>query len=401
MVCQECGKEIAENCQFCPACGKKVIRLSDTDNPESQEAYKESVLLDDKGTETAKLNKTAKRVNNRTKVVIGIIAVSAVVFIISASISFFLIKPTVKLDKYLNVTFEGYESAGKAEVSFDKDGFKKEYGSKIKASEYFLITCVDGDIDKPTGLSNGDTVKFAWQCNDEEALNKYGIRLNYSDREYTVEGLKAVGSFDPFEGVEVAFDGISSEGYAVLSGKSAAKEAENLTYDIDRKEGLSNGDTITVAVSLNHNDPVQFCIENYGKAPSQLYKEYTVRGLDDKMILNTEDYPDSGFSEDYSENSEFGLQEDIEEGIIFPNSSDSIIDEERIMGLSDEDLRYAINEIYARHGYIFKDKELLAHYRGFSWYEESIKPSDFSMDLFNSVERKNMDLLQKERENRR
>ena len=51
-----------------------------------------------------------------------------------------------------------------------------------------------------------------------------------------------------------------------------------------------------------------------------------------------------------------------EEGIIFPNSSEEIIDKGKIEELTDEELRYAINELYARNGYIFKDDELRAYY---------------------------------------
>ncbi len=89
-------------------------------------------------------------------------------------------------------------------------------------------------------------------------------------------------------------------------------------------------------------------------------------------------------------NSSFSEEEDAgrdkkkgEEGIIFPDSSEKIIDSDDIKDLSDEELRYAINEIYARNGYIFKDKELKKYYNKFDWYEEIVPSGEFSMDMFN------------------
>lgn len=60
-----------------------------------------------------------------------------------------------------------------------------------------------------------------------------------------------------------------------------------------------------------------------------------------------------------------------EDGQIFPDSSSQVIDTARIKALSDTDLKYAINEIYARHGYIFKSEDLKNYYKQFSWYHES------------------------------
>ena len=86
--------------------------------------------------------------------------------------------------------------------------------------------------------------------------------------------------------------------------------------------------------------------------------------------------------------------------MIFPNSSEVEIASEDIKKLSDEDLRYAVNEIYARHGYIFKDDQLRTYYEQYDWYKETIKPEDFSDSVFNDVEKRNVQALQKERDAR-
>ncbi len=88
------------------------------------------------------------------------------------------------------------------------------------------------------------------------------------------------------------------------------------------------------------------------------------------------------------------------DGVIFSNSSEELLNEENVKTLSDDDLRYAINELYARHGYIFNDDELKEYYGKFDWYKQDIKTDDFSMDLFNDIEKVNVEMLQKERDSR-
>ncbi len=88
------------------------------------------------------------------------------------------------------------------------------------------------------------------------------------------------------------------------------------------------------------------------------------------------------------------------EGFIFPNSDTQILDTAAIAALSDADLRCAINEIYARHGYLFADEELLAYFRQFSWYQGTVSGESFDDSVFNETERENLRLLTGERDRR-
>jgi hypothetical protein len=56
-------------------------------------------------------------------------------------------------------------------------------------------------------------------------------------------------------------------------------------------------------------------------------------------------------------------------------------------------LYLAKNEIYARHGYIFKNKDLMNYFKGQIWYEPSIIPEDFDDSIFNKNEQANLKLL--------
>ena len=66
------------------------------------------------------------------------------------------------------------------------------------------------------------------------------------------------------------------------------------------------------------------------------------------------------------------------------------ITEEMLFGLFVEDLRVLRNEIYARHGRIFKDKELQKYFEAQSWY----KPNpDFKDEMLSELEFKNLTMI--------
>lgn len=56
-------------------------------------------------------------------------------------------------------------------------------------------------------------------------------------------------------------------------------------------------------------------------------------------------------------------------------------------------IHLAKNEIYARHGYIFKDEDLNNYFNGQLWYNPSIKSEDFDEFVFNEFEKANLKLL--------
>lgn len=61
-------------------------------------------------------------------------------------------------------------------------------------------------------------------------------------------------------------------------------------------------------------------------------------------------------------------------------------------------LRYAVNEIYARHGYVFKTKYINNQFKQFSWYypDASVNQRGIESRL-SDVEKANLTLLTRER----
>lgn len=86
---------------------------------------------------------------------------------------------------------------------------------------------------------------------------------------------------------------------------------------------------------------------------------------------------------------------------VFPHSSTQLLNSWEVEALSNTDLTYAINEIYARHGYIFKSEELRLYFEQFDWYHGTIPADAFSYEMLNSIEQQNLDLMASERDRRK
>lgn len=82
---------------------------------------------------------------------------------------------------------------------------------------------------------------------------------------------------------------------------------------------------------------------------------------------------------------------------ILPYSSSNLLSYSDISGMSLQELNYARNEIYARHGRKFVSQELRDYFGSKSWYYPSIEPGAFSESVLSDVEIRNIELL-KDRE---
>lgn len=89
-----------------------------------------------------------------------------------------------------------------------------------------------------------------------------------------------------------------------------------------------------------------------------------------------------------------GSDTDIQE-YVFPGSDSRYLSEEEVRDVETDKLRIARNEIFARHGYIFKDVELRQYFIGTSWYNGTVSADKFNMDtVLNDFEKKNIELIE-------
>ena len=299
MYCVNCGKEIDGQAKNCPYCGaeQKTGAVRAKAGGTGSSPFKDKKLLGIAG---------------------GAVAVVALVLIFMLSG-----KPTINLDDYVTVEFEGYNTVGHARVTVDEDRFYEEnledleisdgtwekmedmayessgsdselaaflVGRTMQAIQFLSDREVAGmffdevwqarSLTPSSDLSNGDTVVFAWALSDgdKELLEElFGVKIKFGEpKEFTVEGLEEPEKIDPFEGVEVTFSGIAPNGEATLDASNGPESCQSL-YELDPQEGLSNGDTVTLY--LDRDDVNEYLTENYGVVVSETSKTYTVEGL--------------------------------------------------------------------------------------------------------------------------
>lgn len=120
---------------------------------------------------------------------------------------------------------------------------------------------------------------------------------------------------------------------------------------------------------------------------SGIYKKYS------------ENYSIVVLSQDTDKDSEtnWGYTAEDQEYIL-PYSSTMYLSISDLYGLTADQARYARNEIYARHGRKFKDKELQKYFDNCSWYYGFIEPGDFDESWLNEYEKENVKVI-KEYEN--
>lgn len=94
----------------------------------------------------------------------------------------------------------------------------------------------------------------------------------------------------------------------------------------------------------------------------------------------------------------------FETGIVFPDSSSRILSAGEIAPLDywppnavDYLYQYSINEIFARHGYSFKNPYWANYFSKYSWYQDLGYTDSDARDRFNETERKNIKMLEKKR----
>ena len=71
---------------------------------------------------------------------------------------------------------------------------------------------------------------------------------------------------------------------------------------------------------------------------------------------------------------------------VFEDSSERLLEWSDIYMLSNEDIRIAKNEIYARHGRRFASTDLQSYFDQMAWYNGTVQPQNFDSGCLNAVE---------------
>lgn len=329
MYCTKCGKEIAEGSLFCGSCGAKVgepAQKEETGTASSMDNAVNEPAQSEQAGEKPRLNVPDKPAGKLPGKLIAVVAAVVIVVIVVIAVAFSGRKiTTVSINDYVSVSFSGYDTVGTASVEFDYDTFTADYADlewdedalldlmeEVYDDEYMaeiedyieevlaLYEPADliyeefyyaASLDSASGLSNGDTVTLTWEVSEEE-LEEIGTVLScefeYTDIEATVTGLEEVGTYDPFDDIEVSFSGTAPSGTASASTIGSGNIASSLRYSLNQTNNLSNGDTVTVTITTD----ADAFVESDGVVLSPVEKEYTVEGLS-YYVTSAEEIPET------------------------------------------------------------------------------------------------------------
>ena len=316
------------------------------------------------------LSSKVKPSNAETKpgqLLLGLIIFALVVI---AGGGYLLLRPKnhgIDLNAYLKIQSIGSDGQGSLEAEMDWDALLEKEKEKIRyskeAEEGFLPLLYPDAVDyakniimlpdfsQTTDLKNGDTVQYHWDFSEESAKN-LAIPLSLKGGRYKVSDL-------------------TKEDEKKVSDATAPnkeKGSEQASLPENEKEGAMEQSTVSTETRSDTNAQpganVQPGAEG-GNAAVQnpatgeyLYAESASR------LLSTADV--SNFQSRYP-NSMFPGERSITQMII--------------------------NEMYARHGYIFKDQALTDYFAQKSWYTPRTADMEEIYPVMNDVEQANVTLL--------
>ena len=249
--------------------------------------------------------------------------------------------PKINLNDYVTVKADSYsyEGSGYATASADKTKLKADWDGKLsvnRGSEYasyfsssaeattILASFISSNIslEENSNLKNGDKVKVVWDISEEEKAQLRSLvncDIEYSDFEKEVTGFKTVETVDIFENIKVVFEGTAPDGKARISNNS---KYYSIKFELDKADGLSNGDKVKVKATLSdyssYNSVEEALAKSHHVKAKSLEKEYTVSGLQ-KVATKVSEIP-----ADCLEKMKSGVTDSIKADIAGSYSSDSI-----------------------------------------------------------------------------
>lgn len=148
-----------------------------------------------------------------------------------------------------------------------------------------------------------------------------------------------------------------------------------------------------VKLGMEEEEARKLLVDVYPIVDGDDRQVYTSKEFKENVLIEYVDNEVSSIT--YMKLSEEERKAILDELYIFPNSDSAYLTEEDVRALDLEKLRIAKNEIFARHGYIFKDETLKSYFETKSWYEGKIQSDDFKTSVFNEFENKNLELIKR------
>lgn len=277
---------------------------------------------------------------------------------------FLLLRPKnhgIDLNSYLKIQSIGSDGQGTLEAEMDWDALLEKEKENIRyskeAEEGFLPLLYPDAVDyakniimlpdfsQTTDLKNGDTVQYHWDFSEESAKN-LAIPLSLKGGSYKVFGLTKEDSKKTSDTTDQNKENDSEQATLAENENESTMEQSTVSTetqaDANAQPGADGGNAAVLTPATGE----------------YLFAESASR------LLTTADV--SNFQAQYP-NSMFPGERSITQMII--------------------------NEMYARHGYIFKDQALTDYFAQKSWYTPRTADMEEIYPVMNDVEQANVTLL--------
>lgn len=341
--CQNCGKKIINSALFCDNCGEKIdyelksdiekkIELSDTGSMNN---------LDGKGIFCVKTHEKTKKKHKRSSVLIALGLIVFGVLVVAVVLGF--------IKKLKNDSFQDMiDMCLNRQLFIAKEIAPELYAANVKETEAWKEDWVIGDI-----LNDKYFEEIYWE-KGEDRLKNNAERIIFSGKSYT--------------GCEIKINFyIENESVAIIRylEQRELEQGEGLKIDTNEEidQSLSAEGKLMRTDVLSSSHLAAFPIFEVG---FQYIDEISNGSFSDnkKSRINTE----------------INNVEDTSSAYILPDSDTKEINDAMLEGLSAQELTYARNEIFARHGYVFQSEELNQYFESKSWYkpDSSVTQADVS-----------------------
>ena len=139
MFCGNCGTQIPEGSKFCPNCGTAVEAPVQAVPVETKVAEPVKASVQPAPQTPVQVQYQAVRKKGGAGKLVGIIAGVCVLILalgVGAAFLFLGRKTTINLNKYMTISYSGYETIGKASAAFDTEKFEADYKDKMQLYMY-------------------------------------------------------------------------------------------------------------------------------------------------------------------------------------------------------------------------------------------------------------------------
>lgn len=278
----------------------------------------------------------------------------------------------IPLNRYLKIHCTGSNGSGVLEAEFDWEAFSDKEKKKIQYSKeeegFLLLLYPDAleytknivmlpEFSKSTDLKNGDLVLYHWSFSEDDA-KKLLLPLSVKGGSFRVSGLeKEVGN----------------------GSTALEKETENqVQAQKEKADSLSVENEFSKAYS---DKELQETSGTHEERQSETEVQNTTGSLDLGGVKNTV-------------NGEYLFAESATRLLTAADISNFQTRYPNSLFPGDRSItQMIINEMYAKHGYIFKDQALTDYFSQKSWYVPKTADMEQIYPVMNDVEQANVTLL--------